>query len=318
MLNAGWHIHARSHLVFSSELASNLAITADYIHTNGVDQFLTVNLNPGRRASTSSTAAISRQFSTLGAVIQNSFVPVLTNFFSDLPFQTAAASNVTTRINEGETTYDALQLSLDRRFAQGFQFKASYTLSKGSGNVTGSAFGAASFQTQTDLGLDRNQGPTSFDRRHNFVFSGLYRIPRTRGLVVSTVIRALSGTPFTIFDSRVDADQNGILLDPLAAGAFTNARTFANGEMLNFSLDNKGGINGARLPGFFSVDLRLAYKFNFTEKVNAGFTFEVFNLANRTNYDENSVSGDVAQSTFLIPSVAKPSRTLQFGFRVAF
>ncbi|MBA4185095.1 MAG: TonB-dependent receptor [Acidobacteria bacterium] len=152
-------------------------------------------------------------------------------------------------------------------------------------------------------------------------------MPRTRGLVVSTIIRALSGTPFTIFDSTIDANQNGINLDPLPAGTFTNSRTFANGETLNFSVENKGGINGARLPGFFSIDLRLAYKFNFTERVNAGFTFEVFNLANRTNYDETTIPGNtsqialirgVPQRTLLIPSVAKPPRTLQLGFRVAF
>ncbi|MEJ7862636.1 MAG: TonB-dependent receptor [Pyrinomonadaceae bacterium] len=300
------------------ELVSNMAVTADYIHTDGLDQFLTINLNPGRRATTSSTAAISRQFSTLGAVIQNSIVPVVTDLFSQFPFQTAAASGVTTRINAGETKYDALQLSLDKRLSQGFQFKASYTLSKGFGNVSGSALGVANFQTQTDLGLKQNEGPTAFDRRHNFVFSGLYRVPHTRGLIFSTVIRALSGTPFTIFNSTIDADQNGILLDPLPAGTFTNSRTFANGETLNFSVENKGGINGARLPGFFSVDLRAAYKFNFTERVNAGFTFEVFNLANRTNYDENTVSGNTSQSTLLIPSVAKPPRTLQLGFRIAF
>ncbi len=184
--------------------------------------------------------------------------------------------------------------------------------------MNGSAFGVANFQTQTDLGLEQNQGPTAFDRRHNFVFSGLYRVPRTRGLILSTIVRALSGTPFTIFNGTIDADQNGILLDPLPAGTFTNSRTFANGETLNFSIENKGGINGARLPGFFSVDLRAAYKFNFTERVNAGFTFEVFNLANRTNYDENTVSGNTSQSTLLIPSVAKPPRTLQLGFRIAF
>jgi hypothetical protein len=143
-------------------------------------------------------------------------------------------------------------------------------------------------------------------------------VPRTRGLVVSTIVRALSGTPFTIFDSRIDANQNGINLDPLPAGTFTNSRTFANGETLNFEVENNGGINGARLPGFFSVDLRLAYKFNFTERVNAGFTFEVFNLTNRTNYDELTVSGNTSQSTLLIPSVAKPARALQLGFRVAF
>ena len=303
---------------FQKELISNLAVTADYIHTDGIDQFLTVNLNPGRRATTNSTSALSRQFATLGAVIQNSFVPVVTDLFADRPFQTAAAAAVTTRINAGRTKYDALQLSLDKRFSQGFQFKTSYTLAKGTGNVNGSALGAANFQTQTDLGLRENEGPTSFDRRHNFVFSGLYRVPRTRGLVVSAIVRALSGTPFTIFDSRIDANQNGINLDPLPAGTFTNSRTFANGETLNFEVENKGGINGARLPGFFSVDLRLAYKFNFTERVNAGFTFEVFNLANRTNYDENTISGNTSLSTLLIPSVAKPARTLQLGFRVAF
>ena len=309
------------------ELVSNLAVTADYIHTDGLDQFLTVNLNPGRRATTNSTAAITRQFSNLGAVIQNSFVPVVTKSFSNFPFQTAAASSVTTRINKGKTKYDALQLSLDKRLSQGLQFKVSYTLSKGSGNVNGSALGAANFQTQTDLGLEQNQGPTSFDRRHNFVFSGLYRVPHTRGLIFSTVIRALSGTPFTIFDATVDADQNGILLDPLPAGTFTNSRTFANGETLNFEVKNKGGINGARLPGFFSVDFRAAYKFNVTERVNAGFTFEVFNLANRTNYDETTVPGNTSQialvsgvqrPSLLIPSIAKPARTLQLGFRIAF
>jgi outer membrane receptor protein involved in Fe transport len=302
------------------ELVSNLALTADYIHSSGIDQFLTINLNPGRRLTTTSPT-INRQYSTLGAAIQNSFVPVITDLFSNLPFETVNVQNVTTRINEGRTKYDALQLSLDKRLSKGFQFKTSYTLSKSRGNTTGNGVPTANFQTQTSLGLEENKGPTAFDRRHNFVFSGLYRVPRTRGLVVSTIIRALSGTPFTILNSTIDTDQNGIFADPLPAGTFTNSRTFANGETLNFSVENKGGINGARLPGFFSIDLRLAYKFNFTERVNAGFTFEAFNLANRTNYDELSVSGNAAQNnltTFLIPSIAKPPRSLQLGFRVAF
>jgi len=312
-----------SSIGFQRELVSNLALTADYIHSDGIDQFLTVSLNPGRRSTTTS-ATITRQYSTLGAAVQNSFVPVITDSFGNLPFQTVTIQNVTTRINEGRTKYDALQLSLDKRFSRGFQFKTSYTLSKGRGNTTGNGVPTANFQTQTSLGLDENKGPTAFDRRHNFVFSGLYRVPRTRGLVVSTIIRALSGTPFTIFNATIDTNQNGIFVDPLPAGTYTNTRVpllTGNGETLNFAVENKGGINGARLPGFFSVDLRLAYKFNFTERVNAGFTFEVFNLANRTNYDELSVSGNAAQNNlaaFLIPTIAKPPRTLQLGFRVAF
>jgi outer membrane receptor protein involved in Fe transport len=300
------------------EIIRNMAVTADFIHSDGIDQFLTVNLNPGRRVSTVSTAAIIRSYSTLGQVIDNSFVPVVTDIFGNTPFRTLAVSSVTTRVNEGRTNYNALQLSVDKRYSQGFQFKLSYTLAKGFGNTTGNGVPTANFQTQTSLGLDENSGPTAFDRRHNFVFSGLYRIPRTRGLIVSTVIRALSGPPFTIFNSRVDADQNGINLDPLAPGFYSNFRVFPNGERLDFAELNNGGINGARLPGFFSVDLRLAYKFKFNERINAGFTFEVFNVANRTNFDELSVSGDSSNLAFLVPTVAKPPRTLQLGFRVAF
>jgi outer membrane receptor protein involved in Fe transport len=128
----------------------------------------------------------------------------------------------------------------------------------------------------------------------------------------------LSGPPFTIFNSRIDANQNGINVDPLAPGFYSNFRVFPNGERLDFAELNNGGINGARLPGFFSVDLRLAYKFKFNERVSAGFTFEVFNVANRTNFDETTVSGDIFNTAFLVPTVAKPPRTIQLGFRVAF
>jgi outer membrane receptor protein involved in Fe transport len=300
------------------ELFSNMALTADYIHSNGIDQFLTVSLNPGQRTTTTSSTIV-RQYSTLSQVIQNSFVPVIIDPFANQPYQTASVVNVTTRINRGRTKYDAFQLSLDKRFSKGFQFKTSYTLSKGTGNVNGNGAPNANFQSQTDLNLELNEGPTAFDRRHNFVISGLYRVPHTRGLIVSTVIRALSGTPFTILNGTIDTDQNGLFADPLPPGTFTNSRTFPNGETLNFSVENDGGINGARLPGYFSMDLRLAYKFNFNERINAGFTFEVFNLTNHVNYDETTITGDVSRTTtFLIPSIAKPARQYQFGFRVAF
>lgn len=303
---------------FQRELAPSLAVTADYIHQAGVDQLMTVNLNPGLRASTASTGAIGRRFATLGAVVENGLVPVDTSLFAAQNFRTLGVAGVTTRVNEGETKYDALQLSLDRRYSRGFQFKTSYTLSRGRGNTSGDGTPTANFQTQESLNLDLNEGPTNFDRRHNFVFSGLWRVPRTRGLIVSTVIRALSGTPFTLQDTRVDPDRNGILFDPLPAGTFTASRAFPNGETLAFDVENEGGRNGARLPGFFGVDLRLAYKFDFTERVNAGFIFEAFNLTNRTNYDELTITGDRSSLNFLIPTGAKPMRTLQLGFRLGF
>jgi hypothetical protein len=304
---------------FQHQLASQLALTVDYIHQDGVDQFVTVELNPGTRATTSSTAALTRLYSTLGEVVSNSIIPVDTSLFAGLPFTSSAANSVRTRANLGNTKYDALEISLDRRFHKGVQFKASYTLSKTRGTTSGSAFSTADFQLLNDFRLNLDQGPTDFDRRHNFVFSGVWQVPRTRGFTVSTVIRGLSGTPFTIFNSRVDADRNGINFDPVAAGTYSGTRVFPNGDTLAFTVDNKGGRNGARNPNFFSADLRLAYKYDFNERIKGGFTFEIFNLTNRTNYD--GPSGDFRNGTnslFLVPVSAGTARTLQLGFRLNF
>ncbi|MCI0486963.1 MAG: hypothetical protein L0229_10220 [Blastocatellia bacterium] len=69
------------------------------------------------------------------------------------------------------------------------------------------------------------------------------------------------------------------------------------------------------------IDLRLAYKYDFTERIKAGFTFEVFNLANRVNYDPITLSGNFSggnNANFLVPTGAMSPRILQLGFRVSF
>ena len=73
--------------------------------------------------------------------------------------------------------------------------------------------------------LDANEGPTDIDRRHNLVLSGSAVVPRTGGLTVATVVRALSGRPFTLHDTKVDADRNGVLFDPLPAGTYSGTRS---------------------------------------------------------------------------------------------
>lgn len=311
---------------FQRELAPSLALTVDYIHTDGIDQLISANLNATTRTGTSSNTdpLAPRRYATLGQVIENTFVEVDTKFFQDQPFSNAAVSNVITILNEGRTKYDALQISLDRRLSRGLDFKVSYTLANGRGNTSGNGVQAAGFQLLDDLRLDLSEGPSAFDRRHNFVFSGYYEIPGARGLIVSGLVRALSGAPFTIIDSRVDADQNGLNNDPLPAGNYSNSRTFPNGETLTFNFENEGGRNGARNPGFLTADLRLGYKYNFTERINAAFSLDIFNIANRTNFEGPSgdfQGGNINNPNFLVPNIISPNstpRTLQLGFRVSF
>ena len=96
----------------------------------------------------------------------------------------------------GSTDYDALMIGVEKRFSNNWSARAAYTLSYSRGNTSGGGVPGSGFQLLDDLNLDLNEGPTSFDQRHNFVVSGTARVPRTGGLNVSWVARALSGTPF--------------------------------------------------------------------------------------------------------------------------
>src|SRR6202008_4894885 len=45
---------------YEQQLATNLSVSADYIHTRARDQFILRDLNPGVRASTARTATLVR------------------------------------------------------------------------------------------------------------------------------------------------------------------------------------------------------------------------------------------------------------------
>ena len=160
--------------------------------------------------------------------------------------------------------------------------------------------------------LDANQGPTDTDVRHNLVISGSATVPGTRGLLVAGVVRALSGRPFTVLDTNVDPDRNGVLFDPLPAGTYSGAGPNA------VTVENDGGRNGARGPGFFQADVRLGYRFRFGERRLEVFG-EVFNLTGRANFER--VAADRRSTNFLTYTALRAGavpRTGQLGMRFTF
>ena len=90
------------------------------------------------------------------------------------------------------------------------------------------------------------------DRRHNLVISGQALVPKTHGLTIAWVMRALSGS-FTLTDSTTDPSRNGTFAEPLPASSYVSSS--AN----PFNVDFDGGRNGATGPGLFQTDLRLEY-----------------------------------------------------------
>ena len=224
-----------------------------------------------------------------------------------------------TPINTGETEYDALLAQVERRFANNFSVRASYTLSYARGNTSGDGQAPANFQVGQDLNLDLNEGPTDFDRRHNFVVSGRALVPYTHGMTFSWVARALSGLPFTLTNNTIDLDRNGTLFDPIASGTYTGAGT---APADNYTVEDfDGKRNGARGPGFFQLDTRFGYRLP-SRRADRRWTSRrtCFNLTNRANF-ANPAGNQAAPATFLVISALRDGatpRTAQLGVRFGF
>lgn len=271
------------------EIITNMAVNLDFIYARSKDLLMNFDLNPGTRANTSRTTPVVRT---------NPAFP--------------KSSAVLERINAGHTTYRALEFQLDHHLGQAYQYRVSYTYSKSRGNTSGNGVPLSNFQYLGNMNLDLNNGPTDFDRPHNLVVSGSWRVPHTHGLTLATVSRYLSGSPFTIFDSSFDVDRNGILFDPLPAGHYSGTGADA------LSVNNHGGRNGARGPNFFQMDLRAGYLIP-ARGSTIDLFIEVFNLTDRANF--GNPSGDKRSTAFLqrtsLRSGAVP-RTLQLATKISF
>ena len=150
-----------------------------------------------------------------------------------------------------------------------------------------------------DLNLDEHEQPAETDRRHILTISGRTELPL--GVTASGVLRYMSGLPLTIHNSSIDANQNGILFDPVAAGTFSG-----NPDNVNaITVENDGGFGGARGPDFLQLDVRFGYRVRPYERQTLDVFLDIFNLTNRGNF--NNPSGDQRLSNFLI------LRTLRAG-----
>ena len=283
---------------YEKQIGQVVSVSADYIHSDGRDQFVNRELNPAVRANTSRTGPLVR--TDLYGIAQS---------IGLTPF----AGSVQARDNLGTMTYDGLNLAVEKRYSHNFSGRISYAIGKARGTVNGGLPDTLNFQFLDDLNIEENEGPTNSDRTHNFVLSFRGMVPRTGGLTISGVYRMLSGTPLTIQDTNFDVDRNGILFDPLPPGTYSG--TGANA----ITVDNDGGRNGARGPGFAQLDMRIGYRIRMGGQRTLDIFGEIFNAANRVNFD--NPTGDRRSGQFLVPTTLRGGgfpRQFQLGARFGF
>jgi hypothetical protein len=293
---------------FERQLFPDLAVSADYVHSQGRDLLMTLNLNPQIRSSSTVSG------STLQRVGSSTLSVALAELQSKYPGFVPFSAAVNQFVNAGRLNYNAVMLQLKKRFSHNYSTQVSYTYGKSRGNTSGNGAATSNFQVRDDLHLELNEGPTNFDVPHNFTISGTALVPRTGGLNVSWVARALSGSPFTLVNTNVDPDMNGIQGEPLTAAEYSG-----NGIDAYTVKNYKAERNGARGPGFFSLDMRLGYGFAMGHRRRLEVSADVFNVSNRTNF--LNPTADQASAQFLLLtgySTSYTPRKVQVGARVEF
>jgi hypothetical protein len=292
---------------YEREVLRGLSVSADYIRMLGRDLFLSPDLNIGSRVNTTRTGRID--FLDPFGMLNRSLAP------GERPY----VSTVRLVTNKyGYSNYDALNLSVEKRYGSFWSVRGAYSLGYSRGVVRNQG-DTPELQVGSNLNLDEYYAPANVDRRHNLGISGRMEIPKVRAMTVSGNLRMLSGTPFTIHDTNIDADQNGILFDPLPAGTYNPSPT-AGADVLR-DVGNKGGRNGARGPGFMQLDMRVAYKLKLGSRRAIDVYGDVFNVTNHANFTNPSGdrrnAGNFLRLAGLVATSGLP-RQAQLGIRFGF
>ncbi|MEK7856237.1 MAG: hypothetical protein AAB288_09115, partial [Acidobacteriota bacterium] len=111
------------------------------------------------------------------------------------------------------SSYSSLQMSLSKRFSDGLQFLAAYTVGRSTDYYNGTSVNELGNTPGDQFNWRSNRGPSDFNRKHRLVVSGVYDLPKlvdndngAKWLVNNWQIAGIavfqSGLPFSIIDSN--------------------------------------------------------------------------------------------------------------------
>lgn len=221
------------------------------------------------------------------------------------------------------SNYNALQASLRKRFSHGVSFLASYTWSHSiddvsSFNITGSASQQVAGENdlaQNPFDLAAERGRSMFDARHRFVLSYQWNLPFLQhshtwyghalgNWALNGIFTAMSGTPFTVFDStdvslqgqapeitNFSSNRPNVVGNP-NSGPHTAAQWFnvdafqkvvpdPNSPVQQFGNEGRNTVVG---PGYVNWDFSAFKNIRLTETKQIQFRGEFFNVLNHTNF----------------------------------
>lgn len=230
-------------------------------------------------------------------------------------------------ISAGNSFYRGMTFELRKRFDARIAFRAGYTLS---GLIDDGIVNTSDALVPGDFRAERAR--SLLDRRHRFVFSGTFKLPRLLGaLQLSPVWRVASGAPFNISAGGVDRNLDDVSNDrPNYSGDLRLLRWRRPGEPIDpsvidsFSLPQIGQAgnlprNAGRGPRLFVFDLNVTREFRLLGRGRLRASVEFDNVLNKTVFSFGSEFINLsAFDSFLVAKRTMRPRQIRLGLRIDF
>jgi hypothetical protein len=277
-----------ANLSVSHEISSNMVASFSYFYTAGNRLPVNRNIN----------LVPSGQFLADGRPIFSTTARIFPGF-----------GNIISAESTGHSTYNGMNLTLQKRFAHGYEFYATYTWSHAiddapeQNNIDASAFLLAD---PTNRHLDRADSLT--DKRHVFNMTGVFHAQGRNYLLrnnqLSFTIQAATGDVFNMGSNQIlnkDSSEGTAYQRPLFIGRDT-----------------------IRAPAIFEMNVRYSRFFPIKERSRLEFLAESTNITNTLNVTSvNSTASVNAIGLILTPAsnaatAARDQRLVQLGFRYLF
>jgi hypothetical protein len=241
--------------------------------------------------------------------------------------------NITTDESNGNSSYHALQLWLNRRFSDRLAFQAAYTWGHAISDVALTSF---TNTTSDPFNFPSDKGDADLDRRHTFVSNIVYVLPsfRSWGKVAefalgdwqfNGIASYFGATPIDIttgantlgtasaVGQRPNYTGAPLYLDTGDATVHLNPAAFARPAAGQLGTLGKGAVRGKPIT---NIDLSLAKNWRYRERYGFQFRAEFFNVFNHANFV--GFDTDIRNTSFGTLNAVQSSREIQLGIKFTF
>ena len=338
------------------QVSPNTAVTLGYVGSHGYHEIVGVDANEPVPTICPASPCPAVFPASFPAPLAGSPVPAGTYFIpagSPKANPSATLANTWTWFSRGVSSYNALQLDVNRRFSHGLVVRGVYTWSKtlddgDSLNQTAAANAPGLVSNPFSLAADK--GLATYDVRNVGVISALYELPfgpgralanglegwrntLASGWSVNSIVTLQSGFPFTP-QLSYNPSNNGDTRNPVRPFVNPNFKGSAilgqPGQWFNPAAflqppPNSGfygnlGRDTLIGPGLATWDFSTVKDTRLRERMSLQFRAEIFNLLNRANFNTPNLivftPSGLSGTAGAITSTSTTSRQVQFGLKL--